>query len=179
MFSWLFCFVQVKALKSFSEKLYTSTIKKKRRSRGENCLHSCATSFFWTHFDVTCDLGGQLLNRHMKTWNLLLLNWYCTTEKCRVLAIITKLINKSWENKLNTLLPGVHIQSTNQSNAIVRLLLDWFQSSIPCKLSNSVSYRSVSSINLIDCFSKLNRTIPKSNNCINVYYKVFWNWGAW
>ena len=44
MFSWLFCFVQVKALKSFSEKLYTSTIKQKRRSRGENCLHSCATS---------------------------------------------------------------------------------------------------------------------------------------
>lgn len=96
MFSWLFCFVQVKALKSFSEKLYTSTIKKKRRSRGENCLHSCATSLFFITFDVTCDLGRQLLNRHMKTWNLLLLNWYCTTEKCRILAIITKLINKSW-----------------------------------------------------------------------------------
>ena len=45
---------------------------------------------FLSHFAVTCDLGGQLLNRHMKTWNLLLLNWYCTTEKCRILAIIIK-----------------------------------------------------------------------------------------
>ena len=50
MFSRLFCFVQVKALKSFSEKLYTSTNKKKRRSRGENCLQSCATSLFFITF---------------------------------------------------------------------------------------------------------------------------------
>ena len=36
MFSRLFCrFAQVKALKNFSEKLYTIKVKKKRRSRGE------------------------------------------------------------------------------------------------------------------------------------------------
>ena len=36
MFSGLFCrFAQVKALKNFSEKLYTIKVKKKRRSRGE------------------------------------------------------------------------------------------------------------------------------------------------
>ena len=36
MFSLLFCrFAQVKALKNFSEKLYTIKVKKKRRSRGE------------------------------------------------------------------------------------------------------------------------------------------------
>ena len=36
MFSRLFClFAQVKALKNFSEKLYTIKVKKKRRSRSE------------------------------------------------------------------------------------------------------------------------------------------------
>ena len=66
MFSWLFCFVQVKALKSFSEKLYTSTIKKKRRSRGENCLHSCATSLFFITFWRHLWSRRTILNRHMK-----------------------------------------------------------------------------------------------------------------
>ena len=35
MFSPLFCFEQEKTLKNFSKKLYTSKIKKKRRSRDE------------------------------------------------------------------------------------------------------------------------------------------------
>ena len=35
MFSPLFCFEQVKAMKVFSEKLYASKIKKERRSRDE------------------------------------------------------------------------------------------------------------------------------------------------
>ena len=95
MFSWLFCFVQVKALKSFLEKLYTSTIKKKRRSRGENCLHSCATSLFfitfWRHLWSRRTITEQT-HENVESITVKLILYH---EKCRLLAIITKLINKS------------------------------------------------------------------------------------
>ena len=83
MFSWLFCFLQVKQV-----------WLKREEADAKNVYTRVPLICFLPHF-FTCDLGGQLLNRHKATWNLLLLIWYqsCTTEKCQILGIIPKLFN--------------------------------------------------------------------------------------
>lgn len=97
MFSWLFCFVQVKALKSFLEKLYTSTIKKKRRSRAENCLHSCATSLFFITFW-----------RHLWSWRTITEQTHENVESITVKLILyhRKVSNSSNNNKTHQQILG-------------------------------------------------------------------------